>query len=181
MGRSQSLLLALALLATAALPAAAHAQGTTPVHLGLGAGVVTPSGSTTELDPGYRIQAALQFNVPLSPLAIRAEGFYMRLPLKGAAGPGKDRLTGAEGNVLLQVPLLPGFPLVPYLMGGAGLYGYQRQVDNAINEPSKTYFGLDVGAGAMLHIGHTRVSLDARYERINGAPDLVPVTAMFWF
>ncbi len=193
MAVSNSIAFALALTLGAALPGIAHAQGTVPAHLGIGAGVVTPSGSTNELDPGYRVQAALQFNVPLSPIAVRAEGFYMRLPLKSAAIPpcvtpgctqatsGHDRLTGGEANAILQIPLLPGFPLIPYVMGGGGLYSYQMVSDGAINPPAKTNFGFDLGAGAMLHVAKVRVSLDARFEKIRNAPDLVPVTAIFWF
>jgi len=113
--------------------------------IGAGGGPTFPVGNVTSVDnTGYNVLVFGGLESGLLPVGVRVDGSFVHLPVK--FGAGHDNLWSATANLTLKIPA----PLVtPYLIGGAGYY--YADVSPALG-PSTSKFGLNVGAGATVHI-----------------------------
>lgn len=137
------------LLAVALAPSLAEAQ----VRLLGGGGVSTPVGTFGDAaEVGWHAEAGLQLSVPAVPIALRGDGGYHSF---GEASPQPK--TSMLAGALSAVVSLPGVGLVPYLLGGVGMY--RRSVDGS--EPTSdsgfhAAFGVDIGGGGYRGFGEVR-------------------------
>lgn len=141
---------ALALTATKALPA----QG---VSLWLGAG--RPWGDTSSIAlKSSDIYAGVQLDVPLFPVALRAEGMVSATAFRTAP---RSFLASAV------IPLrLPG--VQPYVIGGYGVYGYDRPTEVR---------GYNYGAGVKFGAGRTGFFGEIRrHEKLNKSQATIGIT-----
>ena len=82
-------------------------------------------------------------------------------------------ITSANANIVYA---LPGVGMRPYLIGGAGIYGYKPDVDGA---KTNTDFGLNGGIGASFPLSGFSTFIEARYHHIftdGTATQFIPVT-----
>lgn len=169
--------LAVASFASVALSATASpAQSTKPVSLGISIGAAIPVGDLgDDYKTGYNGTVSLGLNSVGSPVGFRIDGMYNKLGVKD------DRvvalpdiiLTSANANLVYA---LPGVGIRPYLIGGAGIYGYKSDVSGA---KTNTDFGLNGGIGAAFPLSGFTTFIEARYHHIftdGVATQFVPVT-----
>jgi hypothetical protein len=113
--------------------------------LGAGGGPAFPVGNVTSVDNGgYNVLVFGGVESGLLPVGVRIDGAFVHMPIK--FGAGHDNLWSATANLILKVPALL---VTPYVIGGAGYY--YRDVSPALGS-SASKFGLNVGAGATVHI-----------------------------
>jgi len=169
--------LAVAALAAVALSATtSSAQSTKPVSLGISVGAAIPVGDLgDDYKTGYNGTVSLGLQSTGSPVGFRIDGMYNKLSVKS------DRLvslpdviiTSANANLVYA---LPGVGIRPYLIGGAGIYGYKPDVSGASTQSD---FGLNGGIGAAFPLSGFTTFIEARYHHIfteGYATQFVPVT-----
>ena len=169
--------LAVAALAAVALSASSSsAQSTKPISIGISAGAAIPVGDLgDDYKTGYNGTLSLGFQSAGSPIGFRIDGMYNKLSVKN------DRLvalpdiiiTSANANLVYA---LPGVGMRPYLIGGAGIYGYKPDVSGASTESD---FGLNGGIGASFPLSGFTTFIEARYHHIfteGYATQFIPVT-----
>lgn len=172
-----------AVLAALVLAAPAHAQS--PIKFGLSLGPSFPTGDLGDeqafaQDWGYHIAGHLAFKAPLTPVGLRAEGFYQGMSGKTISGFDVPDITtwGLTANGELE---LGGVGLKPYLIGGLGAYGLSNDANNdlGIPEQSDTKFGWNIGAGLNFGLAGFSTFAEARFHQVqvdNGNFRFVPVT-----
>ena len=95
----------------------------TAARLGLDAGATAPvSTYGSDKNVGYHIGLLVDVRVPESPLGFRIDGAFHELKYSGNAT--KEQIWMANANVLLKAPT--GTMVVPYAIGGAGIYSSHR-------------------------------------------------------
>ncbi len=135
----------------------AQAQG---FSLGLGGGVVVPTGDLAEgSSTGWSGTAQLRVKPPVSPLGLQVDAFYTRFGLDGIDG--HTRMLGGTANAVMA---FPGVSLArPYILGGVGLYNSKASVAGA---DGATKFGLNAGAGMDFGVGKANLFAEARLHAI---------------
>lgn len=146
---------------------AAQAQG---ISLGVGGGVVVPTGdlangSTT----GLSGTAQVRVKPPVSPLGFQVDAFYTRFGFDG--GGGHSRMLGGTANAVFA---FPGVSMArPYLIGGVGLYNSKASIDELGSSDAETKFGLNAGAGFDFGFGKAKLFAEGRFHAIlKAVPDL---------
>ena len=169
--------LAVAALAAVALSAGtSSAQSTKPVSIGISAGAAIPVGNLgDDYKTGYNGTISLGLNSVGSPIGFRIDGMYNKLSVKSDRFvPLPDiTITSANANIVYA---LPGVGMRPYLIGGAGIYGYKPDVSGA---STNTDFGLNGGIGASFPLSGFNTFIEARYHHIFtdvSATQFIPVT-----
>jgi hypothetical protein len=168
---------ALAIAAAVILSAStSSAQSTKPVSIGISIGAAIPVGDLADdYKTGYNGTISLGLQSRGSPVGLRIDGMYNKLSVKD------DRLvslpdiiiTSANANLVYA---LPGVGIRPYLIGGAGIYGYKPDVSGASTESD---FGLNGGVGASFPLSGFTTFVEARYHHIfteGYATQFIPVT-----
>jgi hypothetical protein len=139
---------------------AAQAQG---ISLGLGGGVVVPTGDLADgTSTGFSGTAQLRVKPPVSPLGLQVDAFYTRFGLDGVDG--NSRVLGATANALFAFP--GASPARPYLVGGLGLYNLKTSIDGLGSSDSQTKFGLNAGAGFDFGLGKVNLFAEGRFHMI---------------
>jgi hypothetical protein len=169
----------------AALPMAAL-HGQRPVTLGLAGGVSLPAGNFGDgVDVGWRALATLSLGsqMHLHPLALRIDGAYDQFGFAGTGGTGpgapaggSQRIISATVNPSYRLPSA-GWPLSPYLIGGAGAYNLGCTGDATCD--ATTRFGWNAGLGTKFAGLRLRGFIEARYHRValeGGDVQYFPVT-----
>jgi hypothetical protein len=139
-----------AALALVLVPAALHAQP----RLMAGAGLSTPIGDFGDAaEVGWHGAVGLQLGFPGVPVAIRGDGGYHSF---GEASPVPK--TSMLAGALSAVVELPGVGLIPYLLGGVGMYrtsvdGFDPTSDSGFHGA----FGVNVGALGFGGFGEVRL------------------------
>jgi hypothetical protein len=137
-------------LAFVVAPAAVDAQP----RIMAGAGISTPFGDLADgAGVGWHAGAGLQLGFPTLPVAIRADGAYHSF---GEESPAAK--TSMLGGALSLVINLPGVGLVPYFLGGVGMY--RRSVDgfDPVSDPGfHGAFGVNIGALGFGGFGEVRL------------------------
>ena len=145
-----------AAVALACAPTAVEAQ---PRIMG-GAGLSTPMGDFGDVaGVGWHLGAGLQVGIPTFPVSIRADGGYHSFG-EETSFPKVTMLAGALSGVVS----LPGVGLVPYFLGGVGMYRTTEEgIDSAVSDPGfHAAFGVNIGALGFGGFGEVRfVNIDA--------------------
>ena len=142
--------------ALASAPAALEAQP----RIMAGAGLSTPIGDLGDVaGVGWHASAGLQVGIPTFPVAIRADGAYHSFGAE-ASLPEVSMLAGA----LSAVVNLPGVGLVPYFLGGVGMYRTSEEGFDPVSDPGfHGAFGVNIGALGFGGFG------EVRFVNVNGA------------
>ena len=139
---------------------AAQAQG---VSLGLGGGIVVPSGDLADGNStGWSGTAQLRVKPPVSPVGLQIDAFYTRFGLDGVNG--HSRMIGGTADALFA---FPGASMArPYLLGGIGVYNGKTTIDGFGSSVASTKFGANAGAGFDFGLGKTKLFAEARFHAI---------------
>jgi hypothetical protein len=154
---------AVAGLALVLVAQAAHAQA--GLSLGLGGGVVVPTGTMANgIQTGWNGMVVARVKPALSPVGLQLDGFYNRFALEAGAD-GHSRMLGATANAVFALP--SAAVARPYLLGGVGLYNGKTSLDGVGSSQSQTKFGLNAGAGFDFGFGgSTHLFAEGRFHAI---------------
>lgn len=157
------------------LATTAHARGVaqSPARFGLDGGVTLPvSGYSSDKDLGYHLGLLVDVRAPGSVLGFRVDGAFNEIGY--SANSTKDDIWVLNANALLKVPT--GKAIVPYAIGGFGLYNSHRTIFLANN--SSTDPGINIGAGLRFERHDVTTFVEARYHKVSGerAIRIVPIT-----
>ena len=165
-----------ALVGVVAMTAAASNAGaqfsSSPFQIGGAAGIAFPSGDLSNgASTGYNVTLMVGYKPMLTPIGVRVEAAYNEF---GAdAGFRKINIPAFTGNLVYT---LPGISFSPYIIGGAGLYTPNTDV----NGGRQNQFGFNVGGGIKIPLSSSfETFVEARYNRVsvdNGNLSFIPVT-----
>jgi hypothetical protein len=137
---------------------AAHAQA--GMSLGIGGGVVVPTGTFSDFSKtGWNATLSARVKPAVSPIGFQVDGFYNRFSFDGADG--NTRVIGGTANALFS---LPGAIAHPYLIGGLGVYNMKATVGNVSG--SDTKFGFNGGLGVDVGVGPAKFYAEGRLHAI---------------
>lgn len=150
-----------ALMAFASASAEAQAQGA--LRVGMAAGLTAPvSAYASDKDVGYHLALLFDIRVPATPFGFRIDGQFHEM--KYSANSTKDQILMATGDAILRVPT--GSMIVPYLIGGVGIYNSRRNLFLSSN--GSTDPGVNVGGGLRFELADVTTFVEARYHRTSG-------------
>lgn len=136
-----------------------HAQS--PVSFGAAGGVNLPMGDLSdEADTGWMVNALVQFDIPLLPLAVRGDFHFSQLAETGDHDDHEFRIVG--GSVSGVYSVVPG-PARLYVLGGVGIYNVS---DPHGEEFEGTNPGIHAGAGLELNLAVIRPFVEGRFHNI---------------
>ncbi|MDP9201782.1 MAG: porin family protein [Gemmatimonadota bacterium] len=159
--------------ATAAATSNAGAQfSSNPFQIGAAAGIAFPSGDLgNAVNTGYNVTLAVGYKPMLTPIGVRVEAAYNEFG--GQAGGGNINIPAFTGNLVYA---LPGVSFSPYVIGGAGLY--TPNID--VNGGRENRFGFNIGGGIKIPLSSSfETFVEARYNRVtvdNGNLSFIPIT-----
>lgn len=185
------LALSIALLLGAGL---VRAQQQSPLTFGFGGSVTVPVGDARmsgvgdigpSLSPGWQGMGLFQIRPFGNTLGFQLDGTYQRVAMGAAGFAGRQQFNGTA-NVVYEFGRTRTTRVVPYVIGGAGVYSFRGHFDS-----SSTRFGLNAGAGLNLNFGPGLLFLESRFHNVFGAgfgadgsaasAQLIPITAGFKF
>jgi hypothetical protein len=155
-------------------------HGQRPVSIGLAGGASLPQGHFGDgVDVGWHALGTLALGHPIHPLGIRLDAAYNQFASAGAAAAatgGSQRAISLTANPTYRLPSA-GWPLAPYVIGGAGAYRLGCTGDAVCGETTR--FGWNAGLGTRFIGLGLRGFVEARYHRVGlpgGDVHYVPVT-----
>lgn len=166
---TRSLAIALGLTAFATTRSAAQS----PARLGLDAGVTAPvSGYGSDKNLGYHLGLLVDVRIPGSVLGFRVDGAFTEIGYSGNST--KEDIWLLNANALLKVPT--GKTVVPYAIGGFGIYNSHRTLFLANN--SSTDPGFNIGGGLRFERHDVTTFVEARYHKVSGERGIriLPIT-----
>ena len=185
-----SRLLALGIAFTLA-PGAAGAQQQSPFTFGVAGSVTVPVGEGAvgdagpSLSPGWQGMGLFQVRPFGTNLGFQLDGTYQRVGATALSFAGRQQFN-STANVVYEFGHTRTTKVVPYVIGGAGVYSFRGRFDS-----SSTRFGLNAGAGLNLNFGPGSLFLESRFHNVFGAgfnadgsstsAQLIPITAGFKF
>jgi outer membrane protein with beta-barrel domain len=150
-----------ALMALAISGAGAQVQG--PLRVGMAAGVTAPvSAYANDKDVGYHLALVFDIRVPATPFGFRIDGQFHEMKYSGNST--RDQILMATGDAILKVPT--GSLVVPYLIGGVGIYNSRRNL--FLSKNGSTDPGVNVGGGLRFELVDVTTFVEARYHRTSG-------------
>jgi opacity protein-like surface antigen len=159
---------------SAAGAAAVQAQG---AQLGLGGGVINPTGDYATADKaGWHGLGTLEFSIPAAPTSIRIDAMYGQTSHKGTFG-GNTKLFGSTADLVWHAGL-PKAPARFYLLGGLGFYNVKVDV-TGFPSTSESKFAFDLGAGVSAGMGSAKFFGEARFISVRtsgGATNFIPIS-----
>jgi hypothetical protein len=176
--------LALAAVAMAAFTTTASAQSSKGLSLGISGGAAIPAGDFADLyTTGYNGTVSIMMKSVGSPIGLRIDGTYNRLSVKDDAFialPGfgeieSASIASANANIVYA---LPGVGIMPYLIGGGGIYQLKLHGDNSSTD-GENEFGINGGIGAAFPLSGFNTFIEARLHHImsdGGSTQIIPVT-----
>jgi len=139
----------------------AHAQ--TPARFGMAAGATAPvSNYGSDKNVGYHIELLVDVKVPPTPFGFRIDGAYHEMKYSGNSTRAQIFMTTA--NAIVKVPT--GSILVPYVMGGVGIYNSRRTL--LFSTRSSTDPGVNFGGGLRFELKDMTTFVEARYHTATG-------------
>ena len=166
---TRSLAIAIGLAAFASVRSTAQS----PARFGLDAGVTAPvSGYGSDKNLGYHLGLLVDVGIPASVLGFRIDGAFNEIGYSGNAT--KEDIWLLNANALLKVPT--GSAVVPYAIGGFGIYNSHRTLflaNNASTDP-----GFNMGGGLRFERHDVTTFVEARYHKVSGSRDIriLPIT-----
>ena len=176
--------IAAAALATFTLAGSASAQSSKSLSLGISGGAAIPAGDFSDLyTTGYNGTVSLMMKSFGSPIGLRIDGMYNKLSVRDDAfvsipGLGEVEsasILGANANLVYA---LPGTGIMPYLIGGAGIYSTKVHGDD-FDTDAENNFGVNGGIGAAFPLSGFNTFIEARFHNIfsdGNSTQFVPVT-----
>jgi len=165
-----------AVIALGAASASAGAQfSSNPFQIGAAAGIAFPTGDLGDIaNTGYNVTVALGYKPALNPIGVRIEAAYNQFGLKDVDG--NVNIPAFTGNLVYS---LPGISFSPYVIGGAGLYRTNVDIDGG-GSAGENHFGFNAGGGIKIPISSSfETFVEARYSRVtvdNGSMSFIPIT-----
>ena len=172
----------------------AGAQQQSPLTFGLGGSVTVPIGDAREagfgdgspsLAPGWQGMGLFQIRPFGNTFGFQLDGTYQRVGLGALSYAGRQQFN-STANVVYEFGHTRTTRVVPYVIGGAGVYSFRGHFDS-----SATRFGLNAGAGLNLNFGPGLLFLESRFHNVFRAgfaadgsaasAQLIPITAGFKF
>jgi hypothetical protein len=150
--RKLSILAFGALALTAASASAQAPVQTMPVPIiGIGGGISVPAGGIAKnRQPGFNLDAMVEFRTPSEPLGLRGEVLYQYFGKDQNAVTSDANAVGFLVNVVYHAPKSQ---VRPYLIGGMGLYHISDQGNSA---------GFNVGTGLTIPLTGMGAYAEAR-------------------
>ena len=173
---------ALALSSLAFLPVTASAQSSTnPVRFGATAGATLPVGDFGDVaDVGFHLGALADFRFAGSPVGMRIDGQWHRNAISDFDA-NSDIIFGAAS--LTFEPTAPGSSVVPYALGGIGVYhvklGGDALAGVASSELTETKAGFNVGGGFKFKLSGFDTFVEARFHTVgtsDSRTNFVPIS-----
>lgn len=157
------------LLALAALPPGARAQGVDGFNWGVSGGVTLPQSDAKDAyDNGWHGQLHAFYGFPALPfLGVRVDGSYNMMDAKKFdAVTGDARVISGTGNAVFAIAL---GPIRPYAIGGIGIYGVRLRSSLGGYEvsDSQTKFGWNAGVGLGFGLGRVTIFAEGRYHQVS--------------
>ena len=128
------------------------------VSFGLGGGVTVPvSDAKDAFDNGFNGQGFVRLNLRFLPISPRLDFTFSKFDLDDAkvGTTGTGQMLAGLAN--LQMYLIHGGPIRPYIVAGVGAYNVKTETDAsgavAAQEISDTKFGVNGGAGLVIKLG----------------------------
>ncbi len=168
------------------------AAAQSPLTFGLGGSLTVPVGGTPgfgldgapgSLGTGWQGIGLLQVRPFGGNLGFQFDGTYQRVGPGAVSYAGRQVFSGTA-NLVYEFGRSRTSTVVPYVIGGAGVYGFQRGAD-----ANTTRFGLSGGAGVNLNLGLGSIFVESRLHNVFGAglgadgtsssTRLLPITAGF--
>ena len=162
-----------AVIAMTAATATASAQASSnPFQIGGAAGIAFPTGDLgNTVNTGYNVTVAVGYKPMYTPIGVRVEAAYNEFG--GQQGFGNINIPAFTGNLVFA---LPGVSFSPYIIGGAGLY----RPNINVNGGAENDFGFNVGGGIKIPLSSSfETFVEARYNRVSvtgGNLNFIPVT-----
>lgn len=172
-------------------PGAAGAQQQSPFTFGVAGSVTVPLGEGAvgdagpSLSPGWQGMGLFQVRPFGTNLGFQLDGTYQRVGATALSFAGRQQFN-STANVVYEFGHTRTTKVVPYVIGGAGVYSFRGRFDS-----SSTRFGLNAGAGLNLNFGPGSLFLESRFHNVFGAgfnadgsstsAQLIPITAGFKF
>ena len=153
--------------------ASSRSAGQSPARLGLDAGVTAPvSGYGSDKDLGYHLGLLVDVRIPESVLGFRVDGAFTEIGYAGNST--KEDIWLLNANALLKAPT--GTTVVPYAIGGFGIYNSHRTLFLANN--SSTDPGFNIGGGLRFERHDVTTFVEARYHKVSGERGIriLPIT-----
>ena len=162
-----------AVVAIAAAAPTARAQiSSNPFQIGGAAGIAFPTGDLGNIvNTGYNVTLAVGYKPMYTPIGVRVEAAYNEFG--GQQGFGNINIPAFTGNLVFA---LPGVSFSPYIIGGAGLY----RPNINVNGGAESDFGFNIGGGIKIPLSSSfETFVEARYNRVTvtgGNLNFIPVT-----
>ena len=169
----------------------AVAQQQSPFTFGVAGSVTVPLGDPgsgdagPSLAPGWQGMGLFQVHPFNNTLGFQLDGTYQRVGATALSFAGRQQFN-STANVIYEFGRTRTTKVVPYVIGGAGVYSFRGRFDS-----SSTRFGLNAGAGLNLNFGPGSLFLESRFHNVFGAgfnadgsstsARLIPITAGFKF
>lgn len=172
----------------------AGGQQQSPFTFGFGGSVTVPVGDARDaslgdfgpsLAPGWQGMGLFQIRPFGNTLGFQLDGTYQRVGMGAGSFAGRQQFN-STANVVYEFGRTRTTRVVPYVIGGAGVYSFRGHFDS-----SSTRFGLNAGAGLNLNFGPGLLFLESRFHNVFGAgfgadgssssAQLIPITAGFKF
>jgi opacity protein-like surface antigen len=165
--RTIKVIVTLLALAVPTLTLPVQAQLPEPFKISLGTGIGLPLG---RFDDGFKLgwhgSAAASYALPLSPVAFQVEGGFSRFNDDQAGTNLKQNLLYGTGAVVFYIGLPGVRTVLPYLIGGGGIYYVDPAGRDGAGLESRTQFGVNVGAGLEFDVGRMNVFLESRFHDV---------------
>jgi hypothetical protein len=172
--------------------AVSGAAAQSPFTFGLGGSLTVPVGTTPgfglegsggDLSAGWQGIGLLQVRPFGGNFGFQLDGTYQSVGPGAISYAGRQVFSGTA-NLVYEFGRSRTSTVVPYVIGGAGVYGFQRAGDS-----NATRFGLSGGAGVNLNLGLGSFFVESRLHNVFGAglgsdgstssTRLLPITAGF--
>jgi len=153
-------------------------------RFGVGGGVTVPIGDYKDLDKsGWHGLGMILIELPLSPVAIRADGMFGQTTHKQPFT-GKTKLGGGTANAVMR--LGPPTPVArPYVVVGVGFYNVKTEFTGVgTSSSSESKFAWGVGLGVTFGLAMVHGFVEARFlsvQRSVSALNFIPITAGLTF
>jgi hypothetical protein len=146
-------------------------------QLGLGGGIIIPSGDYGTADKaGWHGLAMVEFSLPASPASIRFDAMYGQTSHNNNVG-GNTKLAGGTADLVWHAGL-PKAPARFYLLGGLGYYNVKVDV-TGVGSASASKFAFDLGAGVSAGMGSAKFFGEARFISVRtsgSATNFIPIS-----
>ena len=128
------------------------------ISFGVGGGVSVPvSDARDAFKNGFNGQGFVRLNLRFLPVTPRLDFTFSHFDLDDAKVGNTGTSTMLAGLANLQLYLIHGGPIRPYIVGGVGAYNLKTETDGvggaSGTEVSDTRFGVNGGAGLVFKLG----------------------------